>query len=71
MIEAVDLATVADALKGKSGGRRNKLGQVCVGRTKPAICLARKEANAFAANSGMVIKERPSKRTEVAPSIRG
>jgi hypothetical protein len=42
---------VADAVKGKSGGRWNELGQVCMGQSNlPLISLARKEPNAFAAN---------------------
>jgi hypothetical protein len=32
----VERVAVADAVKGKSGGGWNELGQVCVGRTKPA-----------------------------------
>jgi hypothetical protein len=56
----VERVAIADALKGKSSGRWNELGQVCVGQTNlPLICLARNEPNAFAANSGTVIKERP------------
>jgi hypothetical protein len=57
MVESV---AVANTLKRKSGGRRNKLSELCIGRTKPGSqLLARKEPNAFAANSGTVIKGHP------------
>ena len=56
----VERVAVADALKGKSGSCWNEfVSGAWVEPNLPLICSARKEPNAFAANLGTVIKERP------------